>query len=94
MEGTHLLLVVTRMALELAQKVLPPYSHPKSQHQFTQPQLLACLIVKAYCDRAIGASSICWPCRMVCGGCVRSGWRLMRAMVRNACTSFVGSDGV
>ncbi len=36
------------MALELAQQVLPPYSHPKSPHQFTQPQLLACLIVKAY----------------------------------------------
>jgi hypothetical protein len=48
MEGTHLLLVVTRMALELARQVLPPYSHPRSPHQFTQPQLLACLIVKAY----------------------------------------------
>jgi hypothetical protein len=36
------------MALELAQQVLPPYSHPKSPHKFTQPQLLACLIVKAY----------------------------------------------
>jgi hypothetical protein len=48
MEGTHLLLAVPRMALELAQQVLPPYSHPKSPHQFTQPQLLACLIVKAY----------------------------------------------
>jgi hypothetical protein len=41
MEGTHLLLAVTRMALELAQQVLPPYSHSKSPHQFTQPQLLA-----------------------------------------------------
>jgi hypothetical protein len=48
MEGTHLLLAVTRMALALAQQVLPLYSHPKSPHQFTQPQLLACLIVKAY----------------------------------------------
>jgi hypothetical protein len=27
---THLLQAVTRMALELAQQVLPPYSHPKS----------------------------------------------------------------
>jgi hypothetical protein len=36
------------MALELAQQVLPLYSHPKSPHQFTKPQLLACLIVKAY----------------------------------------------
>jgi len=37
---THLLQAVTRMALELAQQVLSPYSHPKSPHQFTQPQLL------------------------------------------------------
>jgi hypothetical protein len=36
------------MAVELAQQVLPLYSHPKSPHKFTQPQLLACLIVKAY----------------------------------------------
>jgi len=48
MEVTHLLLAVPTMALALAQQVLPPYSHPKSPHQFTQPQLLACLIVKAY----------------------------------------------
>jgi hypothetical protein len=38
---THLLQAVTKMALELGEQVLPPYSHPKSPHQFTQPQLLA-----------------------------------------------------
>jgi hypothetical protein len=48
MEGTHLLLAVTRMALALAQQVLPPYSHPKSPHQFTQPQLLAYATPQVY----------------------------------------------
>jgi hypothetical protein len=48
MEGTHLLLAVITMALELAQQVLPPYSHPKSLHQFTQPQLLAYATPQVY----------------------------------------------
>jgi hypothetical protein len=48
MEGTHLLLAVPRMALELAQQVLPPYSHPKSPHKFTQPLLLARMMPKVY----------------------------------------------
>jgi hypothetical protein len=68
MKGPHLLLVVTRMALELAQQVLPPYSHPKSPHKFTQPQLLACLIVKAYLRQTYrGIVELLAPCRMVCG---------------------------
>jgi hypothetical protein len=36
------------MALELAQQVLPLYSHPKSPHQFTQPQLLAYMTLQVY----------------------------------------------
>jgi hypothetical protein len=55
--------------------------------------LLATNVRKLTCDRPIGASSNCWPCRMLCGRRVRSGWRLMRAMMRSGCTSFVGSDG-
>ena len=39
-------LKVARMALEVATKALAQYSHRKSPHKFTQPQLLACLIVK------------------------------------------------
>ncbi|MBN2588667.1 MAG: IS5 family transposase [Sedimentisphaerales bacterium] len=34
------------MALEAANKALAQYSHKKSPRKFTQPQLLACLIVK------------------------------------------------
>ena len=39
-------LKVARMALEAAQLAMAEYSHAKSPHKFTQPQLLACLIVK------------------------------------------------
>jgi transposase len=39
-------LTVARMALEAAQQAVAEYSHPKSPRKFTQPQLLACLIVK------------------------------------------------
>lgn len=39
-------LTVARMALEAAQQAVEEYSHAKSPRKFTQPQLLACLIVK------------------------------------------------
>ena len=39
-------LIVARMALRTAQQALAKYSHSKSPRKFTQPQLLACLIVK------------------------------------------------
>ena len=39
-------LKVARMALEVATESLDQYSHRKSPHKFTQPQLFACLIVK------------------------------------------------
>ena len=39
-------LKVARMALEAANEALARYSHKKSPRKFTQPQLLACLIVK------------------------------------------------
>ena len=39
-------LTVARMALEAAQQAVAEYSHTKSPRKFTQPQLLACLIVK------------------------------------------------
>ena len=39
-------LKVARMALEVATESLAQYSHKKSPRKFTQPQLLACLIVK------------------------------------------------
>ena len=39
-------LTVARMALDAAKKAVADYSHIKSPRKFTQPQLLACLIVK------------------------------------------------
>jgi transposase len=39
-------LEVARIAFEAAKQALPQYSHPKSPHKFTQPQLISCLIIK------------------------------------------------
>lgn len=41
-------LIVARLALDVAAATLPLYSHPKSPRKFTQPQLLACLVLRAY----------------------------------------------
>lgn len=48
MKEKNLLLAVAELALRLAADELPPYSCPKSPHKFTQPQLLACLVLKAH----------------------------------------------
>lgn len=40
--------IVARMAYQLAQEVLPPYSHPKSPHRYTLPQLAACVLLTFY----------------------------------------------
>ena len=45
------LLDVTRLSLVVARRQLNDYSCPKSKHTFTQPQLLACLVLKAYAKR-------------------------------------------
>jgi hypothetical protein len=42
------LLEVMRLALVVARRQLNDYSCPKSKHTYTQPQLLACLVLKAY----------------------------------------------
>ena len=39
---------LTRMALEAAEKALPKYSTPKSRQDFTQAQLFAILVLKAF----------------------------------------------
>jgi hypothetical protein len=44
----NLLLTVAALAVETAARRLPDYSHPKSPRRYTQPQLLACLVVRAY----------------------------------------------
>lgn len=42
------LLDVTRLALIVCRRQLNDYSCPKSKHTYTQPQLLACLVLRAY----------------------------------------------
>jgi hypothetical protein len=37
-----------RAALEAGKEALPDYSHPKSPHKFTQPQLFAMLALKQF----------------------------------------------
>jgi len=39
-----------RIAYQLAQAQIPRYSHPKSPHHFTQPQLVACVVLMFYLD--------------------------------------------
>lgn len=39
---------VARIAYHLAQEVLPRYSHPKSPHRYTLPQLAACVLLTFY----------------------------------------------
>ncbi len=41
---------VARIAYHLTQEVLPRYSHPKSPHHFTLPQLAACVLLMYYLD--------------------------------------------
>ena len=36
---------MARIALETAEAVLPRYSHPKSPHRYTLPQLAACVLL-------------------------------------------------
>src|SRR5438552_4991549 len=39
---------VARISYALAQRTLPLYSHPKSPHHFTLPQLAACVLMAFY----------------------------------------------
>lgn len=41
---------VARLAYELAEQTMPRYAHPKSPHHFTQPQLVACVLLMFYLD--------------------------------------------
>jgi len=47
-EKSNILLCVGSLALQLGRKYVTPYSHPKSPQKFTQAQLLACLVLRAY----------------------------------------------
>lgn len=41
---------VARIAYHLTQEALPRYSHPKSPHHYTLPQLAACVLLMFYLD--------------------------------------------
>jgi hypothetical protein len=41
---------IARIAYHLTQEALPRYSHPKSPHHFTLPQLAACVLLMFYLD--------------------------------------------
>ncbi len=41
---------VARIAYRLTQRTLPRYSHAKSPHHFTLPQLAACVLLMFYLD--------------------------------------------
>ena len=47
-DGQGTILTVVRLALRLANRHMQPYGSYKSRHDFTQPQLMACLILRAY----------------------------------------------
>ncbi len=39
---------IAKLAYHIAQQTLPTYSHPKSQHDYTLPQLATCRMRKIY----------------------------------------------
>ena len=41
-------IAVAKAALKTGQAALAPYSHPKSPHKFTQPQLFALLVLRQF----------------------------------------------
>lgn len=43
---------VARLAYQVAQASLPPYSHPKSPHRFSLPQLAACVMLGFYLNKS------------------------------------------
>jgi hypothetical protein len=46
--GDQEIVKIVKLALRLARRHLGDYAHPKSPQKFTQPQLFACLILKAH----------------------------------------------
>ncbi len=47
-EASEWLLVLAAFALRVASRQLPDYSSPNSPRRFTQPQLLACIVLKPW----------------------------------------------
>lgn len=47
-ESHNTLLTVAKLSMTLARRCMARYSHVKSPHKFTQPQLITCLVLRAY----------------------------------------------
>lgn len=47
-KNKNLLLTVASLSMRVSKRCLARYSHVKSPHKFTQPQLMTCLILRAY----------------------------------------------
>jgi hypothetical protein len=64
---------VARRAYSVAKQNLPTYSHPKSRHDYTLPQRVACVLLKIYLN-------LTYRDRVRCVGgrayCARSWWRV------------------
>ena len=45
---SNTLLTVASLSMVLGRRFISAYSQPKSPHKFTQSQLIACLILRAY----------------------------------------------
>ena len=39
---------IAKLAYHIAQQTLPTYAHPKSRHDYTFPQRVACVMLKIY----------------------------------------------
>jgi len=39
---------IAKLAYHIAQQTLPTYAHPKSRHDYTCPQRVACVMLKIY----------------------------------------------
>jgi len=39
---------IAKLAYHIAQQTLPTYAHPKTRHNYTFPQRVACVMLKIY----------------------------------------------
>ena len=69
------LLLVAQRAYHLAQRAMPAYASKFSKQTFTQPQLLACLILKVYLRQSYREAEAWW----VATDCVRGILRLRQS---------------
>jgi hypothetical protein len=64
---TQMIERVAGLAMKLGGRRLSDYGAARSRHDFTQHQLMACLILRAYLKTTYGAGWNCWPSARICG---------------------------